>query len=94
MKHHKKLAAILAGVITISASTAFAFHSGGVGDSEGLDLQILRSNDWSRYRPTVIVAEFVPTSDGSFARFLDSVGYGLIYYNGCNGIFHDRTAAG
>jgi FkbM family methyltransferase len=30
-------------------------------DVEGLDLQVLRSNDWQRYRPRVVVAECLKT---------------------------------
>jgi hypothetical protein len=33
-------------------------------DVEGLDLQVLRSNDWIRYRPLVILAELLPVSAG------------------------------
>jgi FkbM family methyltransferase len=37
-------------------------------DAEGLDLEVLRSNDWSRYRPKVVVAE------DSDALLLDDLG--------------------
>jgi hypothetical protein len=39
-------------------------------DVEGLDLDVLRSNDWERFKPTVILAEDMRTSD--FGRALNS----------------------
>lgn len=50
-------------------------------DVEGLDLAVLASNDWTRYRPTVILAEdpdvtSLDALDGSrVARFLRDRGY-------------------
>ena len=49
-------------------------------DVEGLDLEVLRSNDWQRFRPRAIVAEILGTdvasmSDSEVTRFLGSVGY-------------------
>jgi FkbM family methyltransferase len=50
-------------------------------DVEGLDFAVLASNDWDRYRPTVILAEdpdvvSLDTLDGSrVARFLRDRGY-------------------
>ena len=49
-------------------------------DVEGKDEEVLRSNDWSRYRPRFILAETLRTdmlhlSECSVVQFLRSVGY-------------------
>jgi len=42
-------------------------------DVEGLDQQVLESNDWNKYRPKVVICE---SSDGSHTRsFMEKVGY-------------------
>ena len=49
-------------------------------DVEGLDLQVLRSNDWSRYRPRFVVTECLELDLRGIARhptasFLAERGY-------------------
>lgn len=47
-------------------------------DVEGFDLQVLRSNDWQRYRPSVIVVESLKADDAATpdtAAFLEALGY-------------------
>ncbi len=49
-------------------------------DVEGLDLQVLRSNDWSKYRPSLVVAEDIGKSidelaSGAVAIYLRDQGY-------------------
>ncbi|MGJ4950096.1 FkbM family methyltransferase [Bradyrhizobium sp. HKCCYLS20291] len=49
-------------------------------DAEGLDLTVLQSNDWSRFRPDIVVAELlnVPSldvADQPIARFMSGSGY-------------------
>lgn len=49
-------------------------------DAEGHDLSVLRSNDWTRFRPRVVLAESVGSTIDSLhsdpcAQFLKSVGY-------------------
>jgi FkbM family methyltransferase len=49
-------------------------------DVEGLDLEVLRSNDWSRFRPEYIVVESLGDSyksalESKLCSFLESVGY-------------------
>lgn len=49
-------------------------------DVEGLDLQVLRSSDWQRYRPAAVVVEVLESDLGGLLQsqtsgFLHSVGY-------------------
>ncbi|MDD4762022.1 MAG: FkbM family methyltransferase, partial [Candidatus Pacebacteria bacterium] len=49
-------------------------------DVEGIDLQVLRSNDWNKYRPKYIVAECLETDlimllNDPIVSFLDTAGY-------------------
>ncbi len=50
-------------------------------DVEGLDLQVLRSNDWQRFRPTLVLAEDVTASSwkqigtSAVTHFLEQQGY-------------------
>jgi len=52
-------------------------------DVEGLDLQVLRSNDWNRYRPSYVLAEALEMRDISQAlnselcQYMTSVDYSL-----------------
>lgn len=50
-------------------------------DCEGNDLNVLRSNDWSRWQPKVICVEdhAEDWQDSEIMRFLGSVGYVLKY---------------
>jgi FkbM family methyltransferase len=64
-------------------------------DVEGLDLQVLRSNDWSKYRPNYIVAECLQTDLGMLpedpvATFLFTVGYQAYAKTGNSVIFVER----
>jgi FkbM family methyltransferase len=44
-------------------------------DVEGLDQAVLRSNNWEKYRPRVILTETIHTYPGSAAQFLKGLGY-------------------
>lgn len=57
-------------------------------DTEGLDLQILQSNDWLAYRPRLVLVE-VAWQAGEIVAFLREQGYSLMWSNGVNGIFAD-----
>ena len=52
-------------------------------DVEGLDLQVLRSNNWSNYRPTYVLAEALGMRDvqhvieSDLYQYMSSVGYSL-----------------
>lgn len=60
-------------------------------DVEGFEIQILKSNDWSRFRPTVIVLE-INRNQASLLEYMSQLDYVLVMNNGTNGIFLDRTA--
>lgn len=50
-------------------------------DVEGLDLEVLASNDWTRFRPGIVLAEILDSTDllsavgAETSRFLESQGY-------------------
>lgn len=51
-------------------------------DAEGLDLQVLRSNNWDKYRPTYVLAESPPfevfeTGSSELCQFMQQVGYSM-----------------
>ena len=64
-------------------------------DTEGLDLEVLHSNDWETFRPRVICIESVrhgserasDEQDLECARFLREVGYRKTCDNGLNSIY-------
>jgi FkbM family methyltransferase len=63
-------------------------------DVEGWDLQVLRSNDWDRFAPHVVVAEVLGHSlddlaGSEIAAFLRSKGYGL-FAKTFNSVFFRR----
>jgi hypothetical protein len=49
---------------------------------EGLDLQVLHSNNWKKYKPTYILVEdsinFTTLADSEVHSFLEKQGYQLI----------------
>ena len=52
-------------------------------DTEGMDLQVLQSNDWDKYQPRLIICEdmqfdFKNWKKSKVANFLDSKGYELL----------------
>ena len=51
-------------------------------DVEGLDLQVLESNNWGKYRPKIIIVEthisLEKDLDSQIVKFLDSVNYRII----------------
>lgn len=67
-------------------------------DVEGYDLQVLQSNDWSKYRPTYLLVECLESglssiSDEPIHRFLSERGYTL-YAKTVNTLFYqDETSA-
>ena len=52
-------------------------------DVEGLDLEVLRSNDWQNYRPKIILVEILNSSLNTISsepiyKFLGEMGYSLV----------------
>jgi len=58
-------------------------------DAEGLDAEILQSNDWSRFRPSVIIVE-IDSQYKEIIEYMHNKNYLLIYNNMHNGIFLDK----
>jgi len=61
-------------------------------DVEGYDLEVLKSNDWELFRPTVIcVEEWLPTADieqeSEICVYLFQKGYKRVAYTGLSSIF-------
>lgn len=57
-------------------------------DTEGLDLEVLQSNDWNRFRPSIVIAEI----DNNYLKivgFMQQCNYLMVYNNYHNGIFID-----
>lgn len=61
-------------------------------DAEGLDLEILQSNDWNIFRPTLVMVE-IDNQYHDIVNYLDRCGYILVFNNYHNGIFIDRTTS-
>lgn len=65
-------------------------------DAEGLDIDILESNDWSRYRPEVVVAEVLDpvlsaVATSRISELLSSVGYAAYAKTGKSVIFTNAS---
>jgi len=58
-------------------------------DTEGFELDVLESNDWSIHRPRAIIIE-LNQNENKVVEFLSSISYTLIYNNFTNGIFIDK----
>jgi len=57
-------------------------------DVEGFEIEVLSGNDWSKYRPYLIMIEF-GNKGKEIINFLKDTGYTYIFSNGKNGIFRD-----
>jgi hypothetical protein len=60
-------------------------------DVEGLDFEVLKSNDWTKYRPKFVLAEVFSVSmheieQSSIGRLMTEVGY-VIYAKCVNTVF-------
>ena len=56
-------------------------------DTEGLDLVVLRSNDWEKFHPEVVCVENSHADMRELESFLNSVGYKKFFDNKMNCIF-------
>jgi FkbM family methyltransferase len=68
-------------------------------DAEGLDLQVLKSNDWTRYRPRWVLTECLGTSLESVLaeplhRYMSDTGYELVAKTLNTLFYRDRGDAG
>lgn len=65
-------------------------------DVEGFEENVLRGNDWTRYRPSLIMLEAtLPQSpvrrETTIAEFLKTVGYDFVHHDGLNDFFVEKT---
>jgi FkbM family methyltransferase len=65
-------------------------------DTEGQNLQVLKTNDWDKYRPNYVLvetAEYDKPEDTEteipFNQYMESVGYGKLYSTPMNTIYGD-----
>ena len=61
-------------------------------DTEGLDLIVLESNDWERFRPALIVVESKGAASELIEKFLISKGYAHQSNFGVNGVYADSAS--
>jgi FkbM family methyltransferase len=61
-------------------------------DAEGLDLEVLQSNDWDRFRPTLVMVE-IDKGFRDIVGYMKHCKYILIYNNEHNGIFIDKITS-
>lgn len=57
-------------------------------DTEGLDLEVLQSNDWSKYKPRVVCVEELMGDDDPVGPWLIKMGYRRIAITGRSRIYH------
>ncbi len=55
-------------------------------DAEGYDLAVLKSNDWNRFRPSLMIVEINVEGD-AIIQFLQQHDYIMVFDNRTNGIF-------
>jgi hypothetical protein len=64
-------------------------------DCEGFDLQVLKSNNWIKFRPTVICVEEwdfnFGTKNSEIGAYLYNLGYSRYAYTGLSSIFVDDS---
>lgn len=65
-------------------------------DVEGMDMDVLRSNNWKKYRPKIIIIEdllFLPehSTKSTIYTYLHSLGYTLVAYTTLSLFFKDTT---
>lgn len=56
-------------------------------DTEGMELEILKTNNWNKYKPYVIVIENDSSKSPELKRYLMNKGYNLFAHTGLNEIF-------
>lgn len=67
-------------------------------DVEGFEIEVLKSNDWTRFRPTLLCIETAVEDDAgkktllikrAIGQFLDKKGYTIVFDNGLNSFYSD-----
>ncbi len=61
-------------------------------DAEGMELEILKSNNWSKYKPKAMIIETVHHHYREILNYLKSYDYMVVYNNHLNSIFVDKKA--
>lgn len=61
-------------------------------DAEGLDLEVLQSNDWDIFRPTLVMVE-IDKRYQDIVGYMKHCNYVLIFNNEHNGIFVDKITS-
>lgn len=56
-------------------------------DTEGNDLEVLKTNDWQIFRPSLICVETWESAKEEIANFLNEVGYSMIGKTDVNEFF-------
>lgn len=59
-------------------------------DVEGYELEVLRGNDWAKYRPKVMIIETIHKNYTEIVAYLEEKGYLLVYNNHLNSIFINK----
>jgi len=64
-------------------------------DVEGYDLRVLRSNDWEKYRPLIVMVEDLPMdlerlSESPTKTYMNSIQYNLIAFGFATSFYRDR----
>ena len=62
-------------------------------DTEGFELEVLQSNDWNKFRPTLLCLELNSHSNSNDKKTIENFilrqNYEKIYQNNINCIYHD-----
>ncbi len=64
-------------------------------DTEGMDVEVLESNDWNMYRPRVVICEdldfdWLKPRHSGVARMMEDLGYGMVGMTPYSLIFKDK----
>jgi FkbM family methyltransferase len=61
-------------------------------DVEGFELEALKGNDWTRFRPLVMIVETALVDGNDVAQFLEKCGYAPVFTNITNTLFVDEES--
>ncbi|QQG47071.1 MAG: FkbM family methyltransferase [Candidatus Woesebacteria bacterium] len=60
-------------------------------DTEGYDLEVLKSNNWKKFRPKILCIEVSQIKENKIKNYLAKVGYRQYLNNGLNSIFIEKN---